>query len=62
MVYACLWLCVCLYCDCVVFACVSGHVCVVIVRVCANVFMFMGACVCMVIVLCLYVSLAELVW
>ena len=54
--------CVSLYGDCVVFLCVSGHVCIVIVCDCLGVCMFVSVCVCIVIVLCLYVSLANFVW
>ena len=50
--------CACLYGDCVVFVCVPGHVCMVVVCVCVGVFMFVNVCVCMVGVLCLYVILA----
>ena len=56
--------CVCLYCGCVVFVCVSGNVCIMIVGVCVGVCMLVNVCVCacMVVVLCLYVSLAMFVW
>ena len=54
--------CVCLYCGCVVFVCVSCHVCMVVVCVRFGVCMFVGMCACMVIVLCLYESLAMIVW
>ena len=52
--------CVCLYGGNVVFVCVSGHCCMVIVclRVCMHVCEVVA---CMVIVLCLYVSLAMCV-
>ena len=53
--------CVRLYGDCVVFVCVSCHVCMVIVGVRVNVCMCVNVCACMVIVLCLYVSLAMFV-
>ena len=53
---------VCLYGDCAVFVCVSGHVCMVIVCVCVCMGVLMFVCVCMVVVLCLYVSLAVFVW
>ena len=52
---------VCLYDGCVVFVCVPGHVCMAIAGYCVNGFMFVNACACMVIVLCLYASLAMLV-
>ena len=52
----------CLYGDCVVFVCVSGHVCFVIVGACVCVCMFANACVCMVIVLCLYLFVVMFVW
>ena len=48
--------------GCVVFVCVSGHVCMVIVVVCVNVFMFANVCACMVIVLRLYAYLAMLIY
>ena len=48
--------------DCVVCVCVSGYVCMVVVGVCEGVCMFVNVRVCMVIVLCLYVSLAMFVW
>ena len=51
--HAYVWMCVCLYCDSVVFACVSGHVCMVVVCVCLGVCVFVNVCVCVVIVLCL---------
>ena len=54
--------CVCVYGWCVVFVCVSGHVCNVIACVYVGVCMFVGVCACMVIVLCLYASPAVLVW
>ena len=54
--------CVCLYGVCVVFVCVSGNACILIVGVFPGVCMFVSACACMVIVLCLYVSLAMFVW
>ena len=54
--------CVCLYSDFDVFVCVSGHVCMLIVGVCLNVYMFVSVCACVVVVLCLYVSLAMCVW
>ena len=54
--------CVCLHCGCVVFVCVSGNVCMVFVRVCVGVCMFVDVSACMVIVLCLHVSLATFVW
>ena len=54
--------CVCLYGACVVFVFVSGHVCIVIVGVCVGVCMFVNMCACMVLVLCLYVSLPMFVW
>ena len=53
--------CVCVYCGCVVFACVSGHVCVIICGVCVYVCMLVKVCGNMVVVLCLYVSLAMFV-
>ena len=53
--------CVCVFGDCVVFVCVSGHVCMVIVCVCICVCMFVNVCVCIVNVLCLHVSLAIFV-
>ena len=61
--HGCMHVCECvwLYCDCVVFVCVSGYVCIVIVRVCIRVCMFVHVCVCVVIVLCLYVPLAMFV-
>ena len=43
--------CVCLNGDCVVFVCVSGKVCIVIVRVCVRVCMFVDVCACLVDVL-----------
>ena len=52
----------CVYCGCVVFVCVSGNGCIVIVGVCFGVCMFVDVCACMVNVLCLYVSLAMCVW
>ena len=54
--------CACVQCGCVVFVCVSGHVCMVIVRVCVNVCMFVDVCACVVVVLCLYVYLTMFVW
>ena len=42
--------CVCLYGGCVAFVCVSGNVCMVIVRACMGASMFVGVCVCV----CLY--------
>ena len=51
-----------LYGGCVVFVCVSGHVCMVIVGVCLGICMFVDVCGCMVIVLRLYVYLAMFVW
>ena len=61
--FGCMHLCerVRLYDDCVVFVCISSHVCVVIVGVCSNVCMFVIVCACLVVVLCLYVSLAMFV-
>ena len=53
--------CVCLYCGCVVFVCVPGHVCMVIVDVYVGVCMFVNVCAYMVTVLCLYVSLTMFV-
>ena len=50
--------CVRLYCGCVVFVCVSGHVYMVTVGVCIGVCMFVNVCDCMVVVL----SPAMLVW
>ena len=44
-VYACLWVRVRLYCDCVEFVCVSGHDCMVIV--CLHVCMHVCVCVCL---------------
>ena len=51
-----------LYGDCVVFVCVSGHVCMVIACVCMGVCMFGNACACMVIVLrlCVYPAMFVL--
>ena len=54
--------CVCLYCDCVAFVCVSNHACMVIERVCVCICMFVDVCACMVVSLCLYVSLVMIVW
>ena len=61
---SCIHVCQCvrLYCDVVVFVCVSGDVCMVIVCVCVGVCMFVNVCACMVVVMCLYVSLAMFVW
>ena len=55
--------CVRLYGECVVFVCVSGYVCMVSVCVCVrvNVCMFEHVFACVVIVLCLYASLAMCV-
>ena len=53
---------VCLYCDNVVFAFVSGNVCMVIVGVCVGVLIFVDVCARMVNVLCLCVSLTMFVW
>ena len=47
---------------CVVFVCVSGHVCVVNVGVYVCLCMFVGVCASIVVVLCLYMSLAMFVW
>ena len=64
-VYACLR--VCLYCDRVVIACVSCHVCMVVVGVyvvvCMRVCLYRGCVViaCMGVVLCVSVSLAMFV-
>ena len=58
--YACLRMCV--YCGCVVFVCVSGYVCIVIVYVCVSVCMFVNVCGCIVVVLGMYVSPAMSVW
>ena len=60
--HVCCVVCVCLYCGYVVFVCVSGHDCIVFVRVCFGVCMFVCVCACMVIVLCLYASLVMFVW
>ena len=49
----------CLYCGCVVFVCVFGHVCMVIVYVCVGVCICVNVCDGMVVVLCLYVFLAN---
>ena len=54
--------CVTLSCGCVVFVCVFGHVCMVIVAVCINVCTFVAVCACMANVLCLYVFLVMIVW
>ena len=53
--------CVCAYYDVAAFVCVSCHVCMVIVRVCEGAYMFVNVCACIVVVLCLYVSLAMVV-
>ena len=60
-VSAYLWMCECLCGNCVVFVCVSVDVYVVIVGVCVDVCMLVNVCGCMVILLCLYVSLAKVV-
>ena len=60
--YVCLSMRVCLYGGCVVFVRVSGHVCIVIVGVCVDVYVFVNVCACMVVVSCLDVSLAMFVW
>ena len=54
--------CLFLYGGCVVFVCVSCHVCIVNVGVCMGVCMLVIVCACMVVELGLYVSLAMLVW
>ena len=54
--------CVCMYCDCVVFVCVSGNCCMVVVGVCVGVCMFVEVCAYIVIVLCWYVPLVMYVW
>ena len=36
--------CACVYCDCIVFVCVSGHVCMVIVGGCVVACMFVSVC------------------
>ena len=54
--------CVLLYADCVVFVCVSGHVCKVIVCACLGVCVFVNVCACIMVVLCLCASLAKFVW
>ena len=59
--YAYLWF-MCLHGDCFVFVCVFGNVCVVIVGVCMGVCMFVAVCACVVVILCLYVSLAMFLW
>ena len=61
--HVCMQICECvrLHGDCVVFVCVSGYVCMVLVGVCMGVCMFVNVCGCIVIVLCLYVSLAMFV-
>ena len=57
------WERVCLSGGCVVFVCVSGHVCLVIVCVCVNVCMLVNACACMVVAFgCVCVCLAMCVW
>ena len=56
------WVCVRLYDDCVVFACVSGHVCMLIVCACVGVSTFVNVCACMVVELCLYASPAMFIW
>ena len=53
LVYAWLWVRVCLYGGYVAFVCVSGNVCMVIVCVCAGVCEFVAVCACIVLVLCL---------
>ena len=53
--------CMCLYGECIVFVCVSGHVCMMIVVVCMCACMFVNVCACTVVELCLYVSLAIFV-
>ena len=53
--------CVCLHGGCDAFVCASGHVCMVIVCDCIGVCMFVIECAHMVVVLCLYVSLAMFV-
>ena len=54
---------VCIFADVCMFAfvCASGHVCMVILRICVGVCTFVVVNACMVIVLCLYVSLAMFV-
>ena len=53
--------CVCLCGGCVVFVCVSGHVCMVTVGVCMCACMLVNARACKVIVVCLCASLAMFV-
>ena len=59
----CMHVCECarLYGECVVFARVSDNICMVIVCVSLGVRMFVNVCVCIGIVLCLYVSLVMFV-